>query len=191
MPKPLNHILKDIDSVTPEERFMAAKRVLLGWNDKPEEIQALLNTVDITAVKSDFLTLQRRADITYLESLKNQLQTELQDDYTKYLKDRASRAIYELKNNIESKKDITLVKDIKAALPRAKVKSAMQDMRQVFTDSVIDKVYTCNFEIDPKLPKITLPTDPQERAKLLSSLNITSAEQDFPQEEKIVEEIIH
>ena len=53
MPKPLNHILKDIDSVTPEERFMAAKRVLLGWNDKPEEIQALINTVDITTVKTD------------------------------------------------------------------------------------------------------------------------------------------
>ena len=190
MPKPLNHILKDIDSVTPEERFMAAKRVLLGWNDKPEEIQALINTVDITTVKTDFLKLQKRVDITYLEALKCQLNTELQDDYTRYLKDRASRAIYEMKYNIESQKDITLVKDIRAVLPEPKVKSAMQAMRQVFTDSVIDKVYTCSFELDPKLPKITLPSDPQERTKSLSSLNITPDEQDFPQEEKLVEEII-
>ena len=109
----------------------------------------------ITTVKTDFLKLQKRVDITYLEALKSQLHTELQDDYTRYLKDRASRAIYEMKYNIESQKDITLVKDIRAVLPEAKVKSAMQAMRQVFTDSVIDKVYTCSFELDPKLPKIT------------------------------------
>ena len=190
MPKPLNHILKDIDSVTPEERFMAAKRILLGWNDKPEEIQTLINTVDITTVKDEFLSLQKRADLTYLESLKSQLQTEVQNDYTRYLQDRAARTIYEIKHNLNSSKDTSLIRDIKAILPKTKVNSAMQNMRQAFTNSILDKVYSCNFEIHQSMPKITLPTGPQDRAKLLDSLKLDFDEQTVPHEERLITEMV-
>ena len=190
MPKPLNLILKDIESITPEERFMSAKRVLLGWNDKPEEIKSIINTMDIKTVRKEFLTLQNTVDCTYLESLTDELKSQTQSDYTSYLIDRASKAIFELKNGIESQKDINLVKEITKALPKDKFNTAKEKMRSVFTNSILDKVYTNTFEIDPKIPKITLPTNPEERKELLDSLNLSPAEQHFPQEEILVKEII-
>ena len=57
MPKPIMNIMKELEETTPEEKFISARRILEGWNDKTlsEENRAKktdLNNIEIEIEKA-------------------------------------------------------------------------------------------------------------------------------------------
>ena len=62
MPKPMINIMKELEDTTPEEKFISARRILEGWNDKTL-------SEENKAKKTDLNSIEMEIEKTYIEEL--------------------------------------------------------------------------------------------------------------------------
>ena len=69
-PKPMLDIMKDLEETTPEEKFLSARRILEGWNDKG------ISNSETSSNAAELHTLQTEIEKVYInkatESIRNE-----------------------------------------------------------------------------------------------------------------------
>ena len=75
MPRPLLTIMKESEIITPEQKFMAARRLLLGWNDPNQKVKELKTKgIDVTNLEvQHFRTMEQKMEDDFIEKIKEEL----------------------------------------------------------------------------------------------------------------------
>ena len=118
MPKPIINIMKELEDTTPEEKFISARRILEGWNDKTlsEENEAKkmeLNSIELEIEKEYIKELAYKAEnkeVTLEEKWIEKLEKIQNNEITGLEK---VAALNDISLSIPQKKQEEIVKNVK------------------------------------------------------------------------------
>jgi hypothetical protein len=162
-PKPIINIMKQMGEATPEEKFVSARRIIAGWNDK--------SINENKTIKNNFNNVEKEVETEYIKQLKGKVhcnEVTLEKGWREQLK-----GIENNSNKIRILEDINMRINDKN---KTEIKSRIEERVLCKTESsqLMDEI--CPTYIEKGTMKIKIPTNHEERTECLNNME---------QEEKI------